>query len=84
MTELDNILSDKCQKFIHQMMLAVSEAGGAGIAAPQINHSMRIFIMCSKPNPSYPDVPLMPPISIVNPEILYYSSEKEKGWEDDP
>jgi peptide deformylase len=79
--EVENILSDDCQKLISKMMLAVSEAGGVGIAAPQIHHSVRIFIMCSKPNTRYPDAPLMAPTAIINPEILHYSDEKEKGWE---
>ena len=79
--EVKNILSDECQQLINQMMLAVAEAGGVGIAAPQIYHSERIFIMCSKPNVRYPDAPLMPPTAIINPEILSYSNEKVKDWE---
>ena len=79
--EVEDILSDGCQKLISKMMLTVSEAGGVGIAAPQIHHSVRIFIMCSKPNTRYPDAPLMPPTAIINPEVLHYSKEKEKGWE---
>ncbi|MDX2370991.1 MAG: peptide deformylase [Colwellia sp.] len=79
--EVENILADECQQLINQMMLAVSEAGGVGIAAPQIHHSVRIFIMCSKPNIRYPDAPLMAPTAIINPEILHYSPEKVKDWE---
>ena len=79
--EVDDILGDQCQQLINHMMLAVSMAGGVGIAAPQIHHSVRIFIMCSKPNTRYPDAPLMAPTAIINPEILEYSSEQVKGWE---
>jgi peptide deformylase len=79
--EVENILSDECQQLISKMMHAVSEAGGVGIAAPQIHHSVRIFIMCSKPNTRYPDAPLMPPTAIINPEILHFSYDKEKAWE---
>ena len=79
--EVDNILSDECQQLIKKMMLAVSKAGGVGIAAPQIHHSVRIFIMCSKPNARYPDAPLMSPTAIINPEILHASDEKVKDWE---
>ncbi|MEH6443658.1 MAG: peptide deformylase [Oceanospirillaceae bacterium] len=80
-TEVDDILGSECQQLISQMMQAVSLAGGVGIAAPQIHHSVRIFIMCSKPNARYPDAPLMSPTAIINPEILHYSNEKIKGWE---
>ncbi len=79
--EVDNILSDECQQLISNMMLAVAQAGGVGIAAPQIYHSSRIFIMCSKPNARYPDAPLMAPTAIINPEILHASDEKVKSWE---
>ena len=79
--EVEDILSDECQKLISKMMLTVSEAGGVGIAAPQIHHSVRVFIMCSQPNARYPDAPLMPPTAIINPEILHVSNDKEKAWE---
>ncbi|TYK64935.1 peptide deformylase [Colwellia echini] len=79
--EVDNILGESCQQLIVEMMNAVSIAGGVGIAAPQIHHSLRIFIMCSKPNARYPDAPLMEPTAIINPEILHASTEKTKGWE---
>ena len=76
-----NILSDDIQQLVNNMMFAVSNAGGVGIAAPQIHHSVRIFIMCSKPNARYPDAPLMKPTAIINPVILNYSKEIVKDWE---
>ena len=79
--KVDNILSDECQQLINQMMIAVEQANGVGIAAPQVHHSQQIFIMCSKPNERYPDAPFMEPTAIINPEILNGSSEKIKGWE---
>ena len=79
--EVDNVLTEQCQQLIKEMMQAVSESNGVGIAAPQVYRSVRIFIMCSQPNARYPDAPLMKPTAIINPEIVHYSSEKEKGWE---
>ncbi|KZN36409.1 hypothetical protein N474_19280 [Pseudoalteromonas luteoviolacea CPMOR-2] len=76
-----NILSDECQNLISEMMRTVELAGGVGIAAPQIFKSVRIFIMCSKPNARYPDAPLMQPTAIINPELIEASIDKEKGWE---
>lgn len=78
---VEDILGDECQNLIKEMMSTVEEAGGVGIAAPQIYHSLRIFIMCSKPNARYPDAPLMAPTAIINPEIIAVSEEIEKGWE---
>jgi len=79
--KVTDIHSDQCQQLINEMMSIVSAAGGVGIAAPQIHHSLRIFIMCSKPNPRYPNAPLMEPTAVINPEIIKVSTDKEKGWE---
>lgn len=79
--DIKNILDEKHQQLINKMMLAVAKAGGVGIAAPQIHHSLCIFIMCSKPNVRYPDAPLMKPTAIINPEIISYSNERVKDWE---
>lgn len=78
---VENILADECQDLISEMMQTVADAGGVGIAAPQVYKSLRIFIMCSKPNARYPDAPLMAPTAIINPEIIEFGSEIEKGWE---
>lgn len=76
-----HILSDNTQQLIKNMLTTVKVAGGVGIAAPQINISKRIFIMCSKPNQRYPNAPLIEPTAIINPEILDANSEQEKDWE---
>ncbi len=78
---VDDILASDCQALISEMIDTVEQASGVGIAAPQIYKSLRIFIMSSKPNPRYPDAPLMPITAIINPEIIHASSEMEKGWE---
>lgn len=78
---VEDILGDECQNLIKEMISTVNEAGGVGIAAPQIYHSLRIFIMCSKPNARYPDAPQMTPTAIINPEIIAASEDTEKGWE---
>jgi peptide deformylase len=78
---VEDILSDDIQQLISAMMITVKDAGGVGIAAPQVFHSKRIFIMCSKPNARYPNAPLMEPTAIINPEITSYSTEIKKDWE---
>ncbi|WP_117233965.1 peptide deformylase [Vibrio maerlii] len=78
---VENIQSNECQSLILDMMQKVEKANGVGIAAPQVYESLRIFIMCSKPNARYPDAPVMPITAIINPEIIDASSEMEKGWE---
>ena len=41
---IDNILSSEVQLLIDDMMQTVENAGGVGIAAPQIHQNKRLFI----------------------------------------
>ena len=63
------------------MMATMRDADGVGIAAPQVYELMSLFIVASKPNPRYPDAPLMEPEFVANPEIVWRSDELVKGWE---
>jgi len=57
------------------------EANGAGIAAPQIYVSRRVFILSIRPTPRYPNAPKMEPLAVINPQVLWVSEEREKDWE---
>ncbi|MFB1014067.1 MAG: peptide deformylase [Alteromonadaceae bacterium] len=78
---IDNILSSEVQLLIDDMMQTVENAGGVGIAAPQIHQNKRLFILCSKPNKRYPKAPVMHPTAMINPEIISHGKEQEKSWE---
>mgnify|MGYP006184468605 FL=1 len=67
---VENIQSDNMQNFIDDLLHFVSEVNGMGIAAPQVDHSLRLFIMSSRPNIRYPYAPSMQPTVIINPEII--------------
>lgn len=54
---------------------------GVGIAAPQVDKSVRAFIVASSPNPRYPNAPHMEPTLMLNPELTWSSKETEKDWE---
>lgn len=54
---------------------------GVGIAAPQVYISKRVIIVASRPNPRYPDAPDMPAVTMINPEIIEYSTETCLGEE---
>lgn len=57
-------LSDKTlQAFIDDMVFTMKKAGGVGLAAPQVNQSLRMFVMKSGLN-----VPLT---IVINPTIEY-------------
>lgn len=74
-------LSPQIQTLIDQLLLTVKQSNGVGIAAPQVNESVRLFIVASRPNPRYPNAPEMQPTPMINPRIVAHSPETEKGWE---
>ena len=69
------------QKLIDDMLVTVVEVNGVGLAAPQVDRSIRLFVMASYPNPRYPEAPEMDPIEIINPVILSKSDEMVDDWE---
>jgi peptide deformylase len=69
------------QALIDDMMATVADANGVGIAAPQVFEPLSLFIIASRPNPRYPHAPQMVPKAMLNPELVWVSDEKEKGWE---
>jgi peptide deformylase len=78
---IDDVHSPAIQTFIDDLLLFVEEVGGMGIAAPQVDVSLQLFIMASKPNARYPTAPVMPQTVVINPEIIASATEQEKGWE---
>jgi peptide deformylase len=69
------------QALIDDMLITVADAEGVGIAGPQVFAPLSLFIVASRPNRRYPHAPLMEPTAMINPEIIWVSDEKEKGWE---
>jgi peptide deformylase len=69
------------QALIDDMLVTVAEADGVGIAAPQVFAPLSLFIVASRPNPRYRQAPAMEPTAMLNPELLWVSDDKEKGWE---
>ena len=74
-------LDDQVQSLIDDLFATSESANGAGIAAPQIFESQRVFILSIKPTPRYPNAPDLPPMAVINPEILWQSDEVQKDWE---
>lgn len=77
---VENISDPIIQNLIDALTKTAQAANGVGIAAPQVAQSYRVFIVASRPNPRYPDAPLMEPTAMINPQIVD-SSEQMKGWE---
>lgn len=79
--QVANVADPAVQALIDDMLVTVADANGVGIAAPQVFEPLSLFIVASRPNPRYPAAPEMEPTAMINPEILWVSDEKEKGWE---
>lgn len=60
----------KFQKFIDDMVYTMGIAGGVGLAAPQVNQSIRMFVM-----KSWPGVPLT---IVINPKIEYIETDGKR------
>jgi peptide deformylase len=66
----DELASDAIQELIDDMIETKRAANGAGLAAPQVGHSLRIAIAEVEPgNPRYPYKPPIPLTVLVNPVI---------------
>jgi len=75
------ISCDFIRSLIDDLLITMNEADGVGIAAPQIAESYRLFIVSPQANLRYPDAPEIEPIVAINPEITWFSNEKEEDWE---
>jgi peptide deformylase len=78
---VENLQDPALQSLIDELIETLTTSGGVGIAAPQVGLPLRLMIVASHPTPRYPDAPEMPPLPLLNPQIVSYSSEIEKGWE---
>lgn len=67
--------SDKLVQLIDRLFKIMRETNGAGLSAPQIGVSERIFVYGFDFNPRYPDAPAVPKTIVINPEILWKSEE---------
>ncbi len=73
--------SDEVRALIADMLATLEDANGVGIAAPQVYRPDALFIVASRPNPRYPNAPLMTPEVVINPEIVERSDEQLRDWE---
>jgi peptide deformylase len=67
----DDIKTPKMQKFIEDMFKTMKNAGGVGLAAPQVNVSKRLFVM----KPSF----FTKAQAVINPTIDYNSAAGTKN-----
>src|SRR5690349_13247310 len=66
---------------IADMRDTMAHLNGAGLAAPQIGVPLRLVIFGGKPNPRYPDAPVVPDTVLINPVLTPIGDEEEEAWE---
>ena len=78
---VQDLTDQKLQQLMDTLLTTARDVNGVGIAAPQVSQSYRLFVVCSHPNPRYPDAPMMDPTIMINPRIISHNDEIVKGWE---
>ena len=78
---INKIDNPEIQTLIDDLIATLTPANGVGMAAPQVAESQRLMIVASRPNLRYPTAPVMEETPMINPHIINYSDEIEKGWE---
>lgn len=74
---VDEISSPTIQTLIDDMIQTMRDANGAGIAANQVYHSVRICVIETRGNnPRYPYKPAIPLTVMINPVIKALTDEK--------
>lgn len=71
--ELDALIAD--------MFDTMHDAGGVGLAAPQIGVDLQLVIFGFEHAERYPDAPAVPQTILLNPVITPLSQDMEEGWE---
>jgi peptide deformylase len=71
------IRTPEFQKLIDDMMETMDEYSGIGLAAPQVHHSVRVFVA----NLDADGQGDGEPTALINPEITLLSSDVVDGWE---
>ncbi len=69
------------QQLAGDLVAVCRAAQGVGLAAPQVGVSLQMLVVASRPNPRYPEAPLMEPLVMINPEIIAQAQEPVWGWE---
>lgn len=78
---IKNFQNSMLQNFINSLDETCKYALGLGLAAPQVHHPFRLFIMAPKPSVLDQSVKEIPSFAVVNPEIINKSNEVDADWE---
>lgn len=78
---ITELKSKQFQDFIDSMIKTCELNSGVGIAAPQVNEGLRVFILWSRTTKKRKNIPELGPIAIINPKIISTSKKVVKAYE---
>jgi peptide deformylase len=73
--------SDELDRLIADMFETMHDAGGVGLAAPQIGVDLQLVIFGFEHAERYPEAPAVPQTILLNPVITPLSHDMEDDWE---
>ncbi len=79
--EVEDFDTPELHALVADMFDTMREAGGVGLAAPQIGVNLRVVIFGFEASERYPEAPPVPLTVLVNPVLEYLGEELEEGWE---
>lgn len=77
----DELASGDFQRFLDDLVETMRAANGAGLAAPQVGVSKRVFCVEVHDNPRYPYKPDIELRVLVNPELRHLGGESFSSYE---
>ncbi len=77
----EELLSDKTQTLIDDLIETLRDADGAGLAAPQIYEPVQLCALEVRDNPRYPYKPKLPLTVLVNPVLTPLVDETFENYE---
>lgn len=80
-TVVTNFGSKELYNLIEYLFYNLEYYNGAGIAAPQIGENKRIFVYGFAKNPRYPEMEPIAKTVLINPDIYFFSEEKNDFYE---
>ena len=76
-----NVRDKAVQSLIQDLFDTMAELDGAGLAAPQIDVSLRVVVFGIEKNPRYPDAEPVPMTVLINPQITPLGEQQMNDWE---
>jgi peptide deformylase len=79
--EPGELRSAEVQALVDDLVETMRDAGGAGLAAPQVGVPLRLFVVEVRDNPRYPYKPPIPLRVLANPELRPLGDETFPSYE---